>query len=118
MKTLDMDGPFSLTNEEIDRRIASGKPGNYAYGRKDEEGAFLVQYVGRSDTDLNDRIKHGIKDGYKLFKFSYASTPKEAYEKECRNYHDFGGDRGKLHNEIHPAKPERRLFLSCPHCDE
>ena len=35
-------------------------PGNYAYGHLKENGRFVVEYVGRSDTDLNDRIKHGI----------------------------------------------------------
>lgn len=115
MASLNMQGPYSLTNEDIDIRIPVGSIGNYAYGYKNEEGVFIVKYVGRSDTDLNDRAKHGVGK-YKLYKYSIARTVKEAYEKECRNYHDFGENK-KLDNEIHPDKPEGKNY-DCPVCDK
>ena len=108
-----MLGPYSLTEGEIDKRIRSGVPGNYAYGHQDKKGIFIVQYVGRSDTDLNSRIKHGIGK-YSMFKFSYASSAKEAFERECKNYHDFGGDRW-LDNEMHPDRPKNTDY-ECPIC--
>lgn len=41
---------------------------------------------------------------------------KEAFEKECKNYHDFGGDIGSLDNDIHPDRPEGKEY-ECPICD-
>lgn len=113
MSSLDMKGPYPLTAEEIDKQIPVGRKGNYAYGRT-KDGTFYVSYVGRSDSDLNDRIRHGIGQ-YPEFKFSLAITAKAAYEKECKNYHDFGGPEGKLDNEIHPDKPDGKE-LECPYC--
>ena len=33
-------------------------------------------------------------------------TPAEAYKKECKNYQDFGGDKGKLINDRYPQAPD------------
>ena len=108
-----MQGPYSLTAEDIDNRIPVGSIGNYAYGYKNDKGTFVVEYVGRSDTDLNDRAKHGIGT-YKLYKYSIARTVKEAYEKECQNFHDFGENK-KLDNDIHPDQPAGKKY-GCPIC--
>lgn len=117
MKNLDMDGPFVLTQEVIDDIIPEGLPGNYAYGYIDEtDNSFVVQYVGRSDTNLKERICHGIGQ-YEWFKASIANSAQDAFYKECRNYHDFGGEEGFLDNKIHPAKPERGLGF-CPICSK
>lgn len=110
-KSLVMEGPYPLNEEEIDKHIEKNKIGNYAYGHVDEEGSFIVAYVGRSDSCLNTRIRHGISQ-YDSFKFSYANSVKEAFEKECINYHEFGG-KEELNNEIHPARPEGQAY-DCP----
>lgn len=122
MASLNMRGPFPLTDEEVNNRVEEGRMGNYAYGYIDESGQFVVMYVGRSDLDLHERIGHGIEEfakhpeyRYECFKFSYATTAQEAYEKECRNYHDFGGEDGSLVNAVHPAKPEGTP-VDCPVC--
>jgi hypothetical protein len=47
--------------------------------------------------------------GYTRFAYSYASCGDAAFEKECRNYEDFGGAR-ELDNTAHPATPERPAF--------
>ena len=124
MATLSMGRSYDLTYDEINNNIEAGRIGNYAYGYIDDYGRFVVRYVGRSDTDLKERIKHGIDDmkvdsrcHYERFKFSYADSITEAYEKECRNYHDFGGDRGLLVNDKHPAKPAS-IVGGCPICGE
>lgn len=116
-KSLGMEGPYPLNEEEINKRIKKDKIGNYAYGHMDESDSFIVEYIGRSDTCLNTRIRHGINK-YDMFKFSYAESVKEAFEKECINYHDFGGNE-KLSNTIHPARPEGYDY-DCPveECDE
>ena len=123
MATLSMGRSYELTYDEINRNIGDNRIGNYAFGYINERGFFVVRYVGRSDSDLKTRIKHGITDmenaptcRYERFKFSYAETAKEAYEKECRNYHDFGGSQ-KLLNIDHPAKPANSNE-TCPVCGD
>ena len=122
MASLNMGISYNLTYDEIDRLVLENSIGNYAYGYLNDKGVFIVCYVGRSDSDLKERIKHGIEDmkadptcRYERFKFSYANSIQEAYEKECRNYHDFGGEEGYLRNKEHPAKPDR-YEGTCPIC--
>lgn len=113
MKSLGMKGSFNLTKEEIDRRVIEGSRGNYAIGYF-WKGAFYVKYIGRSDKDLNRELK-GWAGQYSKFKFSYADSPKTAFDKECFNYHDFGETK-KLINEDHPKRPEGTGW-QCPVCD-
>lgn len=123
MASLNMRGPFLLTDEEVNNRVEEGRMGNYAYGyvtERDGGKIFIVRYVGRSTTDLREEIKNRHKSSDKFskvdceyFKYSYASNEREAYEKECRNFHDFGGEQSLL-NEIHPAKPQYKGYYKCP----
>jgi hypothetical protein len=55
------------------------------------EGAPVLELVG------ND-----VDSGYTRFAYSYAHSAEAAFEKECRNYHDFGGRAG-LDNATHPV---------------
>lgn len=120
-----MGQSYELSEEIINQIIEPNRIGNYAYGYLNDNGSFIVKYVGRSDSDLKSRIKHGLQDRlndesckkYERFKFSYASSVKEAYDKECRNYHDFGGDEGLLNNVKHPDKPAKQDY-KCPICGE
>ncbi len=115
MPSLDMNGPFSFTNEEIDSRIRDNKIGNYALGSKNSKGGLNVSYVGRSDTDLKAELKQRLEThDHSHFKASYANSPKEAFEKECKNYHDFGG-KNELENKIHPARP-KNVNWKCTEC--
>ncbi len=116
MAKLDMKGPFSLNDGEIDRQVTRKSPGNYALGYTKDDGTFIVNYVGRSDDDVNNRLHDWAGSKYKKFKYSYAASAKEAYEKECRNYHDFGGS-GSLDNDIHPARPNGTNY-KCPVCGQ
>ena len=49
-----------------------------------------------------DRVGIGVDSSYTSFAYSYARSAEAAFEKECRNYHDFGGSDG-LDNEAHPV---------------
>ena len=101
MASLGMSKAHPLKKKEIDARV-SNKIGNYALGYiKDKR--FVVMYIGRSDDELNARLKTWI-GGYPRFKFSYGKTRLKAWKKECRNFHDFGGTQ-LLDNNIHPARP-------------
>ena len=113
MASLGMSGPFPFTNTGIDNTIQSDKIGNYALGSANQDGTLNVAYVGRSDNDLNAELKQRLEThNHPNFKASYASSPKEAYEKECKNYHDFDPSQ----NKIHPAKPNSNY--RCPICGD
>ena len=114
MKTLDMYGPFEYNQETINDLIPEGMIGNYALGHI-EDNAFVVEYVGRADVDLKARLPHSIGN-YSHFKFSDASSPLNAYHKECVNWHDFGGEAGCLVNKIHPDRPNGIKWAICPIC--
>ena len=112
-----MEGPYSFTREKVDEKITRRSPGNYALGHV-RDNTFYVCYVGRSDDDINKRLKQWLDkkpEKYTHFKFSYATSPKAAFEKECKNYHDFGESK-KLDNEYHPKRPEGTNW-KCPRCD-
>lgn len=109
-----MDGPFTFDQSTIDKKVTKKSAGNYALGYMKAD-TFIVRYVGRSDSDLHGRLTSQLtEDPHKMFKFSYASSALEAYKKECRNYHDFGGSKS-LENDIHPDKPV--ISCSCPVCN-
>lgn len=117
MASLDMLGPFALIDNEVNKRVPENVMGNYAFLQKkwltDE---YLVRYVGRSDSDLKKEIKQQMRTdrakGCTHFMYSIAKSKKEAFEKECRNYHDFG-ECDCLNNDIHPAKPAGTEY-KCP----
>jgi len=116
MANLEMKGPYVFTSEKIDEVVTRTSFGNYALGYTKNDGEkFVVKYVGRSDTDLNQELKARLSSKHKKFKYSYATSPKAAFEKECRNYHDFG-ESEELDNEYHPDRPNGTNW-KCPVCD-
>lgn len=115
MAKLDMQGPYLLSTVKINEVVTRTSAGNYALGYVNDENTFIVQYVGRSDSDVAARLRKHVGEKYKRFKYSYASSPKAAFEKECRNYHDFGGSRS-LANSIHPDRPAGTSW-KCPCCN-
>lgn len=110
-----MKGSFVLSSAEIDKRVTQAKCGNYALGYVNDEETFIVQYVGRSDENLGSRLKAWVDKGFSKFKYSYATSPKAAFEKECNNFHDFGGT-DKLQNKVHPDRPNGSNW-KCARCD-
>ncbi|MGI9249608.1 MAG: hypothetical protein ACR2PR_00175 [Pseudohongiellaceae bacterium] len=113
MSTLNMHGPYSLDTDTINKEVTNISPGNYALGEDDANGEFEVKYVGRSDGDVNHRLRQWPQNTeLKKFMYSYADTPQEAFEKECTDYHDFDPS----HNENHPAQPDD-TDLKCPVCN-
>ncbi|OAV65329.1 hypothetical protein Barb4_03454 [Bacteroidales bacterium Barb4] len=112
MPNLDMDGPYKMNSAMIDAVITGASAGNYALGYKCN-GDNVIRYVGRSDTDVNMRLKDHLSEEYEIFFYSYATSPKTAFEKECKNFHDFGGET-QLNNIIHPDKPSNSKHWRCP----
>ena len=141
MRSLEMTGSYPLNDAVIDRALTRTSPGNYALGYMDGD-AFKVFYVGRSDSDVRQRLHEWVgmpsrydryapaskapwairpsslmplglgapalgrvgnaESSYTRFAYSYAASAEVAFEKECRNYGDFGGS-GELDNEAPPA---------------
>jgi hypothetical protein len=114
MASLNMKGPYTFASAKIDEVVTKKSPGNYTLGYTKDDGTFIVQYVGRSDVDVNQELKARLNSKYKKFKYSYATSPKAAFEKECRNYHDFG-ESDSLDNKKHPARPGGSNW-KCPVC--
>ena len=115
MASLGMKGSYAFNEGTIKKEITKTSAGNYALGYEKDDGTYIVQYVGRSDSDVGGRLSSHIGKKYSEFKYSYATSPKAAFEKECENYHDFGGNK-KLHNEIHPDRPQNSSW-KCPRCN-
>ncbi|MCH8979609.1 MAG: hypothetical protein IH945_10270 [Armatimonadetes bacterium] len=112
---LGLIGPYELARKRIGETVAPNRIGNYALGRYGTKNVekFIVLYVGRSDSDVQARLlEHAAEKKHKLFRYSYAESAAEAFEKECRNYHDFEAPE----NDVHPARPEG-TSLTCPRCD-
>jgi hypothetical protein len=61
-----------------------------------------------------DRVGIGVDSSYTSFAYSYARSAEAAFEKECRNYHDFGGSGG-LDNEARPVSTPGSSWECLPH---
>jgi len=97
-----------LNETKVDEQVEKKKYGVYGLDRGSKDDPFKVYYIGRSDSCLNTRLKQHIGEEYngekyKWFKFDFASSIEEAFYKECRCYHHYGG-KEKLDNEEHPKK--------------
>jgi len=110
MPSTNLTGPFALTDSEINRTVTKVSPGAYALGPIDGSGVFHVHRVGRSDNDLNKRLRDYVGQ-HAYFKASYFSSPKAAFEKECNLFHDFR----PAGNTLHPDRPNGSNW-SCPRC--
>lgn len=61
MASLNMGSAIEFTIEKINEKVPE-KCGNYALGYIDD-GTFYVQYVGRSDSGINSRLKSHFNSG-------------------------------------------------------
>jgi hypothetical protein len=59
MRSLEMNGSYPLSDETIDEVLTRTSPGNYALGYMDGD-AFEVFYVGRSDSDVRQRLHEWV----------------------------------------------------------
>jgi len=116
MPSTGFNGVHKLDVATIDSVVNETSPGVYVLTRKSVAETFYVNYVGRSDSDLNARLKQWAATGkYTHFKAAYYSTAKAAFEKECTIFHDFGG----LDNTNHPQRPAGTSYdCPAPGCDD
>jgi len=103
-------GPFLLTKYGIQREVPKDTAGAYALGNlrmhSDFEGAELL---GRADCDLARELAGHIGH-HQTFLFVAASTPEEAFRRECEIYHRLNRPDLK-----HPTRP-RGTDWQCPVC--
>jgi hypothetical protein len=81
IRSLEMSGPYPLSDEAIDEAVTRTSPGNYALGYMDGD-TFNVFYVGRSDSDVRQRLHEwvGMPSQYE----NYASPAKAPWEMHRR----------------------------------
>ena len=103
----------ALNRKNVKHNVESRSIGNYWLGKFLDNGIFLADYVGRSDTCLQSRLLDHVGGGDEAFIARSTESVKEAYEIECREWHMVSMD---LRNEVHPRAP-RHLPYTCPYCE-
>ncbi len=103
-------GPFKLTDDLIDAEVERTSPGVFLLSNRGRDGAFTVEYAGRSDTDVNNQL-HVHVGTYERFQYEYCATAQIAFEKECGYYHE-------LYPHDNAAHPRRAAGSAwkCPRC--
>ena len=116
------EGPYEMDKSRIEDRVEDNKKGNYALGHHNKNDKIEVEYVGRSDHRNDDGLKSRLIEhldddkNYDFFMFEYAKDKKEAYERECRNFHLLKKkleENGHSCKQIHPRKPDGTNY-KCP----
>lgn len=110
-----MKGTYSLTEGQIDSNVLA-QAGTYVLANTNNNAI----YVGRADTDLNNRVKDHLpqnevnicikRSGVTVFYFEHTQSSKDAYILECDWYHKYR----PTCNAAHPAKGFLNWF--CPIC--
>lgn len=103
-----MSGPHSLTRQTVKREAKAGSIGVYLL-RNSRTGP--PRYVGRSDTDVQDRLMDYVRDDdYSYFSVEHYNSTRRAWNREANLYHYH---KSTLDNKRHPAAP---AGMGCPRC--
>ncbi len=102
-----MQGPHSLTNTNVDKRV-DDRIGVY---RLYNSRRGPVRYVGMS-TDLASRLKQWTSK-YRDFKYGHQSSNADVCWNGTTLYHQHGGKK-ELDNDKHSPRPHRHV--KCPVC--
>jgi len=102
-------GPYSIA--DASQYVVPGSVGVYILSRDGKTAA----YVGRSDTDVGLRIKQSATEGYySHFWFEYATSPRDAYLKECEYYHKYNPPDNTNHPGVPFGTNWRCPVIGCP----
>jgi hypothetical protein len=105
-----LEGPYRLDVDGIRKKVPVVGSGVFALGYIDQQGAFRIRYVGRSDNTLPTTLQSFIgSDLY--FKYAAFRNVKESFLYECKLFHEFLPPA----NRLHPERP-RGVSTSCPYC--
>jgi hypothetical protein len=108
-----MYGPYNLTPDNIDKFVKPCVPGVFALGYTRESGAFVVSYVGRSDSDVRSVLQAQSFDETARFKWMESASPMAAFDTQCELYHQFCAPDSP--DEEHPERPKGSKWV-CPVC--
>jgi hypothetical protein len=93
------------SDSDVKRRLHEwvGAPSRYARYAPATRAPWAAQRRGPFPVDApaQGRVGTGVDSSYTRFAYSYATSAEAAFQKECRNYDEFGGSDG-LDN---PARP-------------
>jgi len=95
------------SDRDVKRRLhewvgAPSKYEKYAPSAQAAWGSRRRGYLPQGTAPALDRVGMGVDSSYTRFAYSYAASAEAAFEKECRNYHDFGASHA-LDNQVHPV---------------
>lgn len=110
MASTGLLGPYRLAYDEITSTIPRVAPGAFVLGHKGPDGRFYVDFIGRADRDIRDKLLQFIGAG-SLFKYRCTSSAEAAFEAECELFHDFKPPG----NRMHPDRPAG-VNWECPRC--
>jgi hypothetical protein len=100
-------GLLRLDHATIEREVTEHRPGVYVLLSEHNHGGRL-EYVGRADEDMNERLKEWM-NSFGWFFYAYADSATDAFQKECALYHHINPPA----NAVHPVPP---AGSSCPVC--
>jgi hypothetical protein len=92
-----------------------GRPSRYKNYASPAMASWGVRHRGQLPVDSPTLARVGSgESSYTRFAYSYAPSAEVAFEKECRNYDDFGGS-DQLDNEAPPVRAPRSSRESLAH---
>ena len=110
IQSLARSQSYSLTTASVAETVTQTAAGVFILGQT-IEGTFHVKYVGWDPEDVASALKFQV-GLFNRYKYEYAATADEAFEKICILYHMFLPARNKAHPEWH-----RGGGVECPMCD-
>ena len=113
---LQLDGPWSLSEKNIEKIAKLAAPGAFVLGTQ-QGSQFLVSHVGRGDDDVQTALFDAFDRAGRAthFKMSYLATSHAAWQKHCHLWHGYGGAEGQLYSREHPEPPNGSR-VECPVC--
>lgn len=105
-----MSGAYQFNTQNVNYYIPRISPGAYILSRN----GTTANYVGRSDTDLAQRLSQHINNGetYTHFWFETSNLAKGAFDFECQWYHNYNPSD----NKNHPDRGNNTNW-QCPNCN-
>jgi len=116
MAVATRQGPFAFDALSITTHVTEKSSGSFILGHLDENNTFIPRFVGRSEADVRGELLFQLRLGKKCnaFTFRYASSPHQAFEQQCMDFHECGGC-ASLDNARHPSRPSHTKW-ECPIC--
>lgn len=111
----NMKETYVWNRKSVNRNVAKNSIGCYQLGNPDQNGNFVVGYIGRSLRCLNNRLSnnHPKRKLYTMFRFCQLESVREVFDTECRWFHLYSGEAST--NLKHPDSP-RMLGYQCKYC--